>query len=190
MLQLKVNKFFSSHRPSFHPPRPGDDLHSPVHTLHSDFRVDAGVIDFRFRHKDSEHLLLRFHTGYSEFKVCNSIFDFSAWISQLASRISQLASRISQLAFKILGIQFSSFSDFSASILSIQVLIFSQGASQISHRYSDFRHSATSILHSQSVTPISHRNSDFSSYQWATPILPVSNFDFTYISRLLFLLLS
>ncbi|KAL4590950.1 hypothetical protein LXL04_003897 [Taraxacum kok-saghyz] len=58
----------TSTAPSFHAPRPGDDLHSPVHILHSDFRVDAGVIDFRFRHKDSEHLLLQFHTGYSEFK--------------------------------------------------------------------------------------------------------------------------
>ncbi|KAL4573055.1 hypothetical protein LXL04_019848 [Taraxacum kok-saghyz] len=58
---------------------------------------------------------------------------------------SKLASRISQLASQILGIQFPSFSDFSASILSIQVLIFSQGASRISHRHSDFRHSATPV---------------------------------------------
>ena len=89
------------------------------------------------------HLLLRFHTEYSKSKVCNSIFDFSASISQLASRISQLASLI-------LGIRFLSFSDFSASILSIQVLIFSQGASPISQVTSEklqfYLHSAFILL--------------------------------------------
>ena len=95
------------------------------------------------RHEDSEHLLLRFHTEYSKSKVCNSIFDFSASISQLASRISLLASMI-------LGIRFLSFSDFSASILSIQVLIFSQGASPISQVTSEklrfYLHSACILL--------------------------------------------
>ncbi|KAL4590710.1 hypothetical protein LXL04_003651 [Taraxacum kok-saghyz] len=116
------------------------------------------ILEFKEKREsltDSEHLLLRFHTIYSESKVCNSIFDFSASISQLASRISQLASQI-------LGIQFLSFADFSASILNIQVLIFSQGASRISHRHSDFRHLATPIPQGTSEqTRFYHKHGSF-----------------------------
>ncbi|KAL4561989.1 hypothetical protein LXL04_034175 [Taraxacum kok-saghyz] len=113
------------------------------------------ILEFKEKREsltDGEHLLLRFHTEYSESKC----FDFTVSISDFTVSISDFRHSVS------------------ASILSIQVLIFSQGASRISHRHSDFRNSATSILHSQSVTPISHRHSDFRFLK-----LPVSKSDFT-----------
>ncbi|KAL4582857.1 hypothetical protein LXL04_007418 [Taraxacum kok-saghyz] len=76
-------------------PIPSDFTSSPIPCLNSHPVVVVRRLGFDMKIvSHTKHLLLRFHTGYSESKVCNSIFDFNASISLLASRISQLASHI------------------------------------------------------------------------------------------------
>ncbi|KAL4579380.1 hypothetical protein LXL04_015523 [Taraxacum kok-saghyz] len=75
--------------------RPSAFTPSPIPCLNSHPAVVVRRLGFDMKIvSHTKHLLLRFHTGYSESKVCSSIFDFSASISLLASRISQLASHI------------------------------------------------------------------------------------------------